>query len=381
MSDQVPRVVSSAGHEISAARIRWFASIVFLGVLPVLAVVTLFVAAIKDDTIATDFGQFYGAAESILTGDSPYLESSSSLTNWGGPYPYPPLPAELTAPLTLVSLDAAGLLVMACLLLVALAVPFVLGVRDWRCYGAMLLWPPVISAIQTGNLTLWLALACALVWRFRDRTAVAALSLGLSLALKLFLWPVVIWLAATRRIAAALLAAVTGVALLLLSWAVLGFAGFLDYPSLIRRLDEVVGEDSYTAYIVGLDLGLPSLAARALWFCLGLGLLAGVVNLARRGSERSAFVLALTAALALTPIVWLHYLALLLVVVALTHPRLSVVWFIPLAMVITPGSGHPTPFETGWTLGTAAVTVLLALWTSARGVATAGRPLAPAPVR
>ena len=59
---------------------------------------------------------------------------------------------------------------MAVLVLVALAILFVLGVRDWRCYGLVLLWPPVISAIQTGNVTLWFALALALAWRFRDRT-------------------------------------------------------------------------------------------------------------------------------------------------------------------------------------------------------------------
>ena len=73
------------------------------------------------------------------------------------------------------------------------------------------------------------------------------------------------------------------------------------------------------------------------------------------------FVLALGAALALTPIVWLHYFALLLVVVALMRPRLGLVWFVPLAMVITPGSGHPTPFETAWTLGVTALTIGLAL--------------------
>ena len=59
---------------------------------------------------------------------------------------------------------------MGVLVLVALAIPFVLGVRDWRCYGLLLLWPPVISAVQTGNVTLWFALAAALAWRFRDRT-------------------------------------------------------------------------------------------------------------------------------------------------------------------------------------------------------------------
>ena len=84
-------------------------------------------------------------------------------------------------------------------------------------------------------------------------------------------------------------------------------------------------------------------------------------SFARRGDERTAFVLAIGAALALTPIVWLHYFALLLVVVALAQPRLGLVWFVPLGMYLTPGSGHPTPFETSWTLCVALVTIALAV--------------------
>ncbi len=83
--------------------------------------------------------------------------------------------------------------------------------------------------------------------------------------------------------------------------------------------------------------------------------------LARRGDERSAFLVAIAAALALSPIVWLHYFALLLVVVAVARPTLGLLWFVPLAMVVTPGSGEPTPFETAWTLGVAAAVVALAL--------------------
>ena len=40
---------------------------------------------------------------------------------------------------------------MIVLVVVALAIPLVLGVRDWRCYGLVLLWPPVISAVQTAT--------------------------------------------------------------------------------------------------------------------------------------------------------------------------------------------------------------------------------------
>jgi Glycosyltransferase family 87 len=352
-------VTATAPVESRPVRVKWLASIVFFGVLPVLVVLLL--ALEVDDKVAIDLGQFYRAADAILDGRSPYPPGGEPTSEWGGPYPYPPLPALLATPLTLLPIEAAGALVMCLLVAAALGVLYVLGVRDWRCYGVAVMWPPVLSAVQTGNLTLWLALACALTWRFRDRLVPAGTAIGVTLAAKFFLWPFVIWLAATRRLASAVLACVLGVLLLLGSWAVIGFSGLADYPHMLQRLDDLVGDDSYTLYIVGLDAGLPNVAARALWIGVGLVLVGWLVLLARRGDERTAFIIAMAASLALTPIIWLHYFALLLVVVALVQPRLSVVWFVPFGMLITPGSGHPTPFQTAWTLGVAALTFLLAV--------------------
>ena len=343
------------------AHVRVFASIAFFGVLPALTLIALFVSAIDEASVATDFRQFYGAAEAILRGESPYAASGEPLTAWGGPFPYPPLAALLATPLTVLSLQAAGLVLMAVLVVVALATLRVLGVSDWRCYGLLLLWPPVISAIQTGNVTLWFGLAAAITWRYRDRVVPVAVSLGLTLAAKFFLWPLVVWLIATRRMLSAIAASFVGLAVLVVSWGAIGFAGLADYPGLLRDLEHTVGVDSYTAYVVGLDLGLPSSAARALWLALGLLVLAAVVLLGRRGDERAAFIVAIGASLALTPIVWLHYFALLVVVVALAQPRLGLVWFVPLGMYITPGSGHPSPFDTAWALAIALLTVTLAL--------------------
>ena len=367
-----PAVGEIAARPVSLTRVVRLASIAFFGLLPALTMVVLFASAIQTDSVAMDFRQFYGAAETILRGESPYLDSGEPLTEWGGPYPYPPLPALTAAPLTALSLQAAGLLVMAVLVGVALAVPAVLGIRDWRCYGMVLLWPPVISAIQTGNVTLWFALACAVAWRFRDRLFPPSASIGITLGAKFFLWPLVVWLAATRRLSSAVLACVIGSGLLLASWAVIGFAGLVDYPSLLQKLEDTVGADSYTAYIVGLDIGLPPTMARVIWLATGLSFLAAVVLLARRGDERTAFIVAVAASLALTPIVWLHYFALLLVVVAVAQPRLGIVWFIPLGMIITPGSGQPTPFQTSWTLVIALATIALAVRTSRAGVRPVG---------
>jgi hypothetical protein len=58
--------------------------------------------------------------------------------------------------------------------------------------------------------------------------------------------------------------------------------------------------------------------------------------LARRGAARSSFILAITASLALTPIVWLHYFALLVALIALTHLEFTWAWLLPLAYWIVP---------------------------------------------
>jgi hypothetical protein len=343
------------------SKLRWPATVFVFGFLPAAVVVTLFVEAIRGDAVATDFRVFYDAGRAILDGESPYPDLNDPTAVIGRSYVYPPLTALYVVPLTALPAESAGVLAMAVLVAAILAVPWVLGVRDWRCYGLLLLWPPVISAVQTASVTILLALAAALAWRFRDRSVASGAAVGVTIAVKSILWPLVIWLAATRRVASAVLACLLGIGLALASWAVVGFAGLADYPDLLRRLDDAVGEDSYTTYIVGLDLGLPSALARAFWLALGIALLAAVVVLGRRGDERRAYVLAIAASLALTPIVWLHYFALLSVVVALCVPRLGPVWFVPLALVLTPGSGHPSPFETAWTLGIAAITIALAI--------------------
>jgi Glycosyltransferase family 87 len=357
-----PRPAEPVRQPFGRARILQFASYVVFAALPAITVLALFATAIEDDSVAVDFRVFYDAAEAVLAGDSPYqaLDDESAAVARG--YVYPPITAIGVIPLTLLPVQAAGLFVMALLVCAALAVPWVLGVRDWRCYGLLLLWPPILSAVQTGSVTLLLALGAALAWRYRARTGVSAVAVGSTLSVKLILWPLVVWMAATRRVLAAVTSVAIGAAIVLGSWAAIGFTGLVDYPDVLRRLQDVVELDSYTVYVVALDAGASTTVARALWLAVGIAVLAWVVVAARRGRERQAFVLAVAAALLLTPIVWLHYFALLLVVVAVARPTLSLVWFVPLGMVITPGSGQPTPFQTSATLAIAATTVGLSLW-------------------
>ena len=203
-----------------------FASIAFCGVLPALVLISVFAAAVGDDSVAFDFRVFLSAAHAVLHGESPYPSVAASDEVIGRSYVYPPLTALVSVPFTALSEQAAGLIVMALLAAAALAVPWVVGVRDWRCYGVLLLWPPVISGIQTGSVTLAIALLAAVGWRFRDGSALgSSAAIGVTLAAKIFLWPLVVWLAATRRVRGAVSALAIGVGLLLASWAAIGFAG------------------------------------------------------------------------------------------------------------------------------------------------------------
>jgi hypothetical protein len=110
-----------------------------------------------------------------------------------------------------VSTSTASIIASVSLLVLLAAALWLLDVRDWRIYGLMGLWPGVIAAVQTGNLSIPLTLLVALAWRNRDRTWAPGLFIGAAIALKLFLWPLLVWLLALHRYRAAATGAAVGV--------------------------------------------------------------------------------------------------------------------------------------------------------------------------
>ncbi len=335
--------------------------IALFGALPLVALGLVFAHALGDGQV-TDFeNAFYPSAQAIVDGTSPYPDVDDPELAEGTEYVYPPLTALVGVPFTAISVEAAGMVVMVLLVIAVLGILWVTGVRDWRCYGLAFLWPPVISAIQTGNVTIPLALGAALAWRYRDHAWIAGGSLGVTLATKLFLWPLAVWLGFTRRIGAAAVAVGVGVLGLLVSWRAIGFAGIGEYPDLLRRVQELEEGQSYTLYALALDLGATDGLARTLWIALAASSVVGVAVLGHRRDERRAFAIAVAAALACSPIVWLHYFALLLVVVGVAERRLGAAWFVPLAMYGSTGTLNGTTAQTALTIAAAALTVALAV--------------------
>ena len=114
-------------------------------------------------------------------------------------YVYPPQVAFGLVPLTWLPIDSPRSSSSShrwprCVGAVALV-----GVRDVRCYAAVLLWAPTWNSLDTLNVSSALALGVALVWRFRATLWPLAATLGAMVSVKLFLWPMLVWVGLTRR--------------------------------------------------------------------------------------------------------------------------------------------------------------------------------------
>jgi len=341
-----------------------------------------------------DLDVFLDAGDDVLAGRSPYVEPDAIEETPGSPYVYPPVLALAVAPLSALPERVAdvfvpGVFFSLLLVFAIVGALLLLDVRDWRCYPVALLYPVNVEAVEYGALGPVLLLIVAVVWRYRDRTGLAAGATAGAVVLKLFLWPLLVWLAVTRRVRAAAIALATAVALALVSWAAIGFSGITDYPRLLRELVELEGEHSYSAFAVLRTVGLPDLLAQAVVVASGLALLV----LARRAAgapdqidferDRRSLTLVIAAALVLTPILWLHYLPLLLVPIAIARPRLSLLWFAPLALTVFEWLNwyRGWPRGDGEALASVAAIVTLVFVASLRRGSTTGAEARAAPAR
>ncbi len=333
------------------------------GVWPCLLTVWFLAVAAQQHVFAIDFHHaFWPAGRAVLEGTSPYPPATEASLSTGTAFVYPAPMAYLMAPFALLPHALADIVFTLLLAGAAFLTLRLLRVSDWRCYGAVFLWAAVFSALQTASLTLLLGLGAAVLWRFRARTGVAAAVTAAIVCAKLFLWPLGIWLIATRRYRAAAYALLLAVGVTLVAWAGLGFAGLLEFPSLLRTLTRLEEGESYTLYALAVELGADPVVSRALPYVAGGAVLLVAILLGRRGpDDPRAFVLALAASLLLSPIVWLHYFALLIVPLALSRPRFSAIWLVPAVCWVAAGKGNGVEWQTLLVLLSSALVVAGAL--------------------
>ena len=281
--------------------------------------------------VMQDFMAIRSGARDVLQGISPYPPADPVAIAHATHLVYPPLIAYLFVPFALLPYAmSAALYLCFCFAAVALSLRL-LGVRDWRCYGVTLLWFPVVAALPVGAIGPLLMLLVALIWRYRERPLVLALLVAGTITLKLFLWPLGLWLVATRRWRAAALAAPLTAAALLVPFLPLGIGVARSYISVLHVLDQVFGPISFSSHALLTAIGASSSLAGVVVGVMAVGLTVWIWRLGGRADgDRSALVGAVIAALLVSPIVWVHYYGLLVVPIALARPRLSGLWFVPL---------------------------------------------------
>ncbi len=293
---------------------------------------------------AFDFHIFWSASRRVLHGHSPYpspvvVAHATSPTIHHQFFVYPPLLAALLLPLAALPFAAAAA-INTVLVLGCLAVGLrLLGVTDWRCYAVTLASIPVLSSVRLGAISPFLMLAAALAWHYRDRWAIAGAAVGAAVVAKLFVWPLVIWLLLTRRFKAAAVATLGSGGLTLAVWAAIGFDGLRGYPSLLRNLTHIESVWGFSLVALADRVGLSDPQASWVVFGIPLALLLLASCFVRAQGpdvDRRLFVVAIGLAILLTPILWLHYLTLLLVPIALSRRTFGPEWILLLAFWISP---------------------------------------------
>ena len=251
-------------------------------------------------------------------------------------YVYPPQLAFAYAPLTALPIDVASGIASLASLAAILAALAVVSVRDWRCYAAVLVWAPAWNAIDTANVSAALVLLIAVAWRYRATLWPLVAALALAVSLKLFLWPLLVWAGALPRCA-------DGAARCCLRRGDNTRGMGTDSVRRLHRLSTSpleaggrAGRESFSFVGSADALGLGTSLGRAATVLVGGALLLGCVRFARERDERRSFTCAVAAAIALTPVLWQHYLVLLVVPVALARPRFSAIWLLPALLWLVP---------------------------------------------
>jgi len=120
-------------------------TVVVLGVLPVAALITMFVVGLTGGPLSGDFHyELYPEAKLLLHGHNPFPPVTWDPTAQSNLI-WPPLAAYLVSPLTILPAGAADVVIVLIGLVCFALWLWLVGVRAWRVYGVVGLWPEVMA--------------------------------------------------------------------------------------------------------------------------------------------------------------------------------------------------------------------------------------------
>jgi hypothetical protein len=290
------------------------------------AAMLIAITAINPPMFGWDFRAFYDGGLQYLHLHTPYVSGNLAQLTTQENFVYPLPFAALLAPISLIPYTAAAVLFVIASGVLLFSALWLLGVRDWRVYAGVAIGMPTATAVGLGTISPLLAFLLALLWRFRDRNHVAAPVLAVLVLAKLFLWPVGLWFLLTRRFRVVAFAALGSVAALFLSALPFGMGVLTHYVSLLRSISTLEGPVSFSLSSLGSAFTGSSSFGTGVMLTAAAALVYAMVRSARRHEDERIFRLSIVAALAMSPVVWNHYLVLLFVPLALVRPRFSPAW-------------------------------------------------------
>jgi hypothetical protein len=356
------RAVAQSALERLVAFIRWneICRPVEAGVFLLAPVIVTVWMILHAHNPAIDFHYAYWVAGwRLIHGTSVYAWRGSQIGS-GMAFTYPALSAIAFVPFALISRGPSELLYTGICLISAVGALRVLGVRDWRLYGLLFVLSPVVAAWNTANLTLPLCLGLALVWRYRDHPFTAGCLTAVLISLKVFVWPLALWLLVTRRYRASLHMLLVGVALNLLAWGTLGFSDLSAFWHLSDALTKVQYRGGYGVLALAAHVGASYRTGEVLDIVLSAAI-ACVMWTNFRRDDQSSLAACVALMLVASPLVWSHYLALLIVPMAIAYPTLNPKWLLLLVFWVGPISDGVTDWQLAVVWATAGAVLLSAI--------------------
>ena len=272
-----------------------------------------------------DFSAYWAAGRHVLEGEpiyAPFQAAGSYPPQQHQLYLYPPFLAVAVTPLSALFDDyhvanwlwaAAGALIVT---LVVIGVTRREGM-DRRRTALLLLatfaFAPVVGELLIGNVHLIVLGLLAATWvALRDGTPrgelAAGVLIGVAALIKVFPGLLILWFLLTGRLRAAAAAIATMALLAAATIPVVGLQVWLDYPVVLLNQGPLIDTSDLLAPAVWLSELMPSFAARLIVLLAGLGV---IVWSARRRSDPISFAVTVAVALLVTPAVYQHYLAIL----------------------------------------------------------------------
>jgi hypothetical protein len=281
-----------------------------------------------------DFLAYLDAAERVLATGSPYQPETIDgpfQPGPGGLYLYPPPLAASLIPLTpldrMFAIDVWLVGRLVALVVACALMPVATWIR-----GAALLGASVCLAIRLdlaiGNVSLLLLLPMVIAWRWPAKWPG-----GLALASMILVRPT-FGVVLVDRLARARFRVVLHTVLIALGIAIatLVVVSPVAYPEYVRVLGNLTGlagiPRNADLASLGLRLGLSPAVSQAMQL-LGYGLAIGAMLIALRRDAEGGLIVAFCATLLLSPLLWVHYLAVLVVTGAFVAGR---GWWPALAM-------------------------------------------------